>query len=45
MSGFMEWILIFFMLYIFFSVWIFMSMLERIEWMLKKMEERFREGR
>lgn len=45
MSGYMEWVLIFFMLYIFFSVWIFTNMLERIEWMLKKMEERFREGR
>jgi hypothetical protein len=40
MSNLMEWILIFFMLYIFCSVWLFSIMLENILKILKEINEK-----
>lgn len=41
----MEWFLIFFMFYVFVSIWVFTNMLERIHRMLERISEKIREGR
>ena len=41
----MEWFLIFFMLYVFLSVWVFTNMLEKILKLLSEIVEEMEKGR
>jgi cell division protein FtsB len=45
MSELMEWILIFFMLYVFLSVWVFTNMLEKILKLLSEIVKEMEKGR